>query len=377
MQVGINLNPRAPSGMPANVSELSGSRYVRMVFSVDASRQTLPEAFAFYDSVIGAYNANDTAVILIINQETQWGNGPWDHGNWALYASGLATTCAQIAEHYKAANVVYQLWNEGDIKGMSSVYVAPSDFALVIKACVPVLARHSKQVIMGGLASGAGDAINYVRLLEAHYGGKLPFTALAVHPYGQYVGSQPPPIPTGWFGRLPDALKLYTQMGYDLWVTEFGVSEDGGFPPNTWRAIADYMLVCVNTFKQYPRVKVAIWFAWSDIMRGAGIVDTNNQPKQPIYAQYQMQADGSTPIPPTPPTQAGDLRVIAAALNIRNGPGTNFAVIARVNAGDTLTALEGDACRDSKVGKQDQWLNVRTASGVSGYAAAWYLALIP
>ena len=62
-------------------------------------------------------------------------------------------------------------------------------------------------------------------------------------------------------------------------------------------------------------------------------------------------------------------------LNIRNGPSTSGALVTRVNDQATLTALEPADTVRQKVGQQGEWLNVQTADGQTGYAAAWYLKL--
>lgn len=62
-------------------------------------------------------------------------------------------------------------------------------------------------------------------------------------------------------------------------------------------------------------------------------------------------------------------------LNIRSGPATTHPKLTRVDDGTVLEALEAAGEVRAKVGRQDQWLYVRTPDGVEGYAAAWYLRL--
>lgn len=61
-------------------------------------------------------------------------------------------------------------------------------------------------------------------------------------------------------------------------------------------------------------------------------------------------------------------------LRVRERPGTQFKILQTVNMSDLLETLEIHGRTLLKVGQQDEWLNVRTPSGTSGYAAAWFLA---
>ncbi len=61
-------------------------------------------------------------------------------------------------------------------------------------------------------------------------------------------------------------------------------------------------------------------------------------------------------------------------LNVRAGPSTGKALVAKVDDGAILEALEPEADVQAKVGQQGQWLQVRTPDGTEGYTAAWYLA---
>lgn len=62
-----------------------------------------------------------------------------------------------------------------------------------------------------------------------------------------------------------------------------------------YEEIADYMrdtYAYIGT--RYARqVPVVIWYAWSDMMHNAGVVDTAGQPKSPIYEAFLEIKDGS------------------------------------------------------------------------------------
>lgn len=68
------------------------------------------------------------------------------------------------------------------------------------------------------------------------------------------------------------------------------------------------------------------------------------------------------------------LQPLGSGLRVRERPGAQFNVLQTLNMSDLLETLEIHGRTLLKVGQQDEWINVRTPSGTSGYAAAWFLA---
>ncbi|MEJ5308473.1 MAG: peptidoglycan DD-metalloendopeptidase family protein [Anaerolineae bacterium] len=62
-------------------------------------------------------------------------------------------------------------------------------------------------------------------------------------------------------------------------------------------------------------------------------------------------------------------------LKLRQGPGVGFAQVALLPHGTVLKALEKEAVVKQKIGQMNQWLNVQTPAGLTGYCAAWYVKL--
>ncbi|MBE0690450.1 MAG: cellulase family glycosylhydrolase, partial [Anaerolineae bacterium] len=203
VQWGININPRHPVGQPNDATALAGVKWVRAVFIVDAAQVSLASAFQTYDDVVARYNNIGAKVLFVLNQETFWGHGPWDHGDYDRYAREFAERCGQIAAHYKGKGVAWEIWNEGDLVGGASVFVEAKDFAKVLKAVSKAIkdADSKAPVIFGGLAGS--DSINYLKAVRKELGNKLPVDAVAIHPYGQWTPnfSGKPPW-GGWFGLL-------------------------------------------------------------------------------------------------------------------------------------------------------------------------------
>ncbi|MGO0060289.1 SH3 domain-containing protein [Brevibacillus fluminis] len=65
--------------------------------------------------------------------------------------------------------------------------------------------------------------------------------------------------------------------------------------------------------------------------------------------------------PPAPSSTAKTVTVLGSDTNIRSGPGTNTAILTRVQTGDKLTL----------VGSSGDWYQIRLANGQLGYIASW------
>lgn len=394
VQYGININPQAPEGQPDDASELKGVAWVRYPFlKADLRYDTLERAYQDYDPIVDKYNAIGTRSLMILNQQTFAGAGgraPWGYGgNWSDYAKNFASECGQIAAHYKGKNVAYQIWNEGDIEGHSSVYVAPVDFAQVLDQTAKAIkaADPGAPIIFGGLANGASKAVDYLQTVRNQLGGKLPVDAIGVHPYGQWPSTvNQPDIPTGWFGTLNDAMNVYIGGFGDtpIWITEIGVSEDSPIEQPYWSKIAEYMEAFCNDIEANysDHVQVLIWFAWSDIMREAGIT-RDNQPKQPIYDTYFKIAcrSDTAPIQPARPQVVVEGLLTPTTtdppLKVRQGPTTADPILDQVVEGDRLTVLEDWAGALAKIGpNSQQWIQVRSPRGIEGWSAGWYLRTV-
>jgi hypothetical protein len=60
-------------------------------------------------------------------------------------------------------------------------------------------------------------------------------------------------------------------------------------------------------------------------------------------------------------------------LNVRSSPSTDRPSIARVDDDAVLESLESEEDTRALVGREGEWLHIRTSQGVEGYVAAWYL----
>lgn len=404
MEFGININVRHPVGQPNDVNQLKDVVWVRYVFSAAASRESIDQAYATYDATVDRYNSVGVRSLIILNQETFWGNGPWDNGNWTQYANDFAAAITPIVQRYKGKNVAYEVWNEGDIQGHSSIYYPPADFANFLKAVGGAIRANDPDapIILGGLAAGAGEAAPYVKAVKQAMGGVWPVDAVGIHPYGQWTPNfAQKPTWGGWFGQMKDYMAHMRRELPDetFWMTEIGVSESVNFPPDQYPMVQKFMQGVYDFLStSYAGVvPVLHWFAWSDVMRQAGIVDSNNNPKGSVYETFmaiaqksptvssvaagtgsssgtQASASGTT----AQPTSASvTVRVLenVDAINVRDTAGSSGQVIGTAQAGDVLPVVEDLKTAAVKIGLYDQWIQVQLSDGQTGWIAAWYVMM--
>lgn len=78
------------------------------------------------------------------------------------------------------------------------------------------------------------------------------------------------------------------------------------------------------------------------------------------------------PKEPLPP-DSGVTVYTDAQLNLRAAPSTDSAVRGVLPAGEALSVLGEADINRPKIGQQDQWLQVKTAGGLPGFVAAWFV----
>ncbi len=130
-----------------------------------------------------------------------------------------------------------------------------------------------------------------------------------------------------------------------------------------------------------------VWYVGLDEIRVSSgqqiavgtVLGTSGQPTVKLVVQQPGRGLKGYPLPdvvdPTRMVFWMGLRLqpTGNGLRVRERPGTAYKVLQTVNMGDALETLEIHGRTLLKVGQPNEWLNVRTPMGVSGYAAAWFL----
>lgn len=301
LQTGMNINPDAPNSNPMHNDDLKGMDWVRYVFKLAArenptERDDLGKAFEQYDEIVAKYDRMGLKSMIVLNQETVWGNAPWSgNGEWDAYAGQLAEVAGAIARRYKrfGDRVAYEIWNEGDLpNNPASVFVEPEQFAKLLQKVADKIREISPEspLILGGLATGPEQGIVYLKRCLAALGGKWPVDAIGVHPYGRWATR----APFDWaqhFGTLAQAFDQYQREipGIPFWITEIGVAADSSIGPENYEQIGNYIRDVFQHIgeRHLGLVPVVVWFAWSDWMRNAGVVDRDGRRKEHVYAAFR------------------------------------------------------------------------------------------
>lgn len=98
---------------------------------------------------------------------------------------------------------------------------------------------------------------------------------------------------------------------------------------------------------------------------------------------YLKNADVNPSPPPTPeppprplPPPSGLTVYTTIQLNLRAGPSTDTEILGFIPTGEGVSVLGDAAQARAKIGKEGEWLQVQTASGLPGYVAAWFVQTI-
>ena len=303
VQFGMNINPDVHG---LDVERLNGLSWVRFVFF--ASRLNLSPEEAYqrrYRAWIQTYAAAGIRSLVILHQDTEWGNAPWQNGGWEQYAETFAKACGRVAAACVEFGdcVAYQIFNEQDSgpDNKSAIGIPAEYYALILDRAQDAIRRNhpGAVVIFGGLNTGPDKAIAYTRAVQARLGGRLPVDALAIHPYGRYVHKII--FNYGSIGKLSDSLDRFHKAfpNKPIWITEVGAASDSVIGPEHYREIAGYMREFVDELsdKYADVVPVLIWFAWTDRMRNSGILTADGQPKADIFDAFQYMIARGKEIP--------------------------------------------------------------------------------
>ncbi len=92
----------------------------------------------------------------------------------------------------------------------------------------------------------------------------------------------------------------------------------------------------------------------------------------PLPYLEQEPAPPPAPAEPLPP-ESGIEVFTTAPLNLRAAPDTGADIRAGIPAGERLMTLGDPAQIQARIGREGQWLQVRTAGGTAGWVAAWFV----
>ncbi|MFK7803939.1 MAG: C39 family peptidase [Anaerolineae bacterium] len=306
---GMNINPnldntdsREIDYRDIDIEHQKGLGWVRYVYWASRNRRGGKEAYVKrYRELIKTYADAGIKTLFVLHQDTYWGNAPWDHGGWGVYAAAFGRECAEVAAACAEFGdmVAYQIYNETDSgwgddaanANKSAIGLPPDKYAIILDTAAKAIREidPNATIVASGMKTGPVNAVNYLKQVQAALKRPLPVDALAYHPYGRRARSEFDFVP---FGTLADAFKPFEQAfpNLPIWLTEIGVpGHQHEFPSSRYPEIKTFMDEAIGDFKEThaKQVPVIIWFAWSDFSENSGIVTKDGRFKAGIVEAYQ------------------------------------------------------------------------------------------
>jgi hypothetical protein len=206
----------------------------------------------------------------------------------------------------------------------------------------------------------------------------------------------------GWlFGRYRKVWRRHIEpngwTNLRIALTEFGLDKAGdsvttllaGYVTQAWRTCGpawsnldhrsdpeqyyfEQLQWADRQMQQDNYVVGATIFTWGSFGDGWHDFDIEGPVAEKLITYIQSTKDD--PLPPDPGDTTPSMYVTPIAtsgLRVRKGPGSEFEVLALTHPGDKLAAIEPEGTVLSKLGKQNEWLHIRTPADIDGYVAAW------
>lgn len=357
IRVDININP---IDLPWNDLRSMGFLRVRFPLRIGSRYLSTEEGIASYRVILDELRRQRMTAVLVVNQET-YGNGepavPWDQPDrisWAEYAEKFSERLSRLVMAFNQYDIIWQIWNEGDINGKSSVQVAPENYAILLNGAIKAIRgiHANARIITQGHAAGVGTIVRYWgRVLETL--GTMPrVDAFAIHPYTIF-GKRLPSIPGNWtlpFSRYMSALR--SGVSLPIVVTEWGFQ---CARPSYYEAAGNAIL---DMWQEFSRegVQWAMWFGIHDGMEEMGLRDYQNRDKQ-FIADAVMGINLST-------RGIDSLKVrVLATSNMRIQPSTSAPIAAVLRRGQ-LVEVNGLSAESliKIVGNPNAWVPVIVGS---------------
>lgn len=267
---GVQLKHNNYDGENLDLLQANGFTYVRRGFMWQAiEKEKGVYDFATYDAFVADCKARGIRILGCIALQNKLYGHPKDPEGRA----GYAAYAAALAEHYKDADIIWELWNEPNVrtfwgwhgKHNSEAYAA--EYVALVKAAVPAMrAANPDAIIMAGAVSGLWEA-PHLWMEHCFRMGILDtgINAWSVHPYSlkcpeDYVASyarmRAAMVASGADGKIP---VINSERGYPIGKKEGYAGGDEALAQEyqAWHFVRQFLI------DQYSGVHLTIWYEWS------------------------------------------------------------------------------------------------------------------
>ncbi len=243
--------------------------------------------FSYFVSVMNALTANRIRALMILNYNNPFYNVSRlpDHKvavNTEENRQAFAGFAAAAAARFKGRGVIWEIWNEPDLKQFWDPNPNPDEYTALVKATVNEMRQIDPDAIIIA-PSTLSSSLNFIeRCLQLGLSELV--DALSVHPYR---GSEKPEVATSDYRDLRSLIARYasqSKKNMPIIMSEHGYSSS----EVSDQGQAEYLVrqFLINLISDVP---LSIWYRWGDDAPNKdyyGITTGGGQPK-PAYLAMQ------------------------------------------------------------------------------------------
>ncbi|MGM0490227.1 MAG: cellulase family glycosylhydrolase [Planctomycetota bacterium] len=318
--LGTNIHFTNPRPGEMEMLATGGFRWVRMDFTWGATERTKGEYdFSAYDTLMDALEARGIRALFILD----YSNNLYESDRSVSTLEGrkaYARWAAAAAAHFEGRGILWEIWNEPNIKKFWQPEPNLDDYtAMALAACRAIHQTAPQEAIIGPATS----TIDLEFLEGCFEAGLLKYwDAVSVHPYRK----SPPETVIPEYHKLRQLIADYTSEGKEIPILSaewgyssvwngFDLDKQGRMLPRQW---------LINLSHKIP---LSIWYDWHD---------DGPDPEEPEHhfgtVTHQYHADRDPVYGPKP-------AYLAAQTLTRALKGTHFRKRVRIERPDDYVLL--------------------------------------
>ena len=258
---GVNIHF---TGIPRDLKMIAdaGFKFIRMDLAWSRVERTKGE-YDFMESGYDALTLGCEKLGIRVLYILDYSNKLYESDRSVRTEAGrkaFADFAAAAAKRYAGKGVLWEIWNEPNIRQFWTPQPSMDDYSKLVEAAAPRIRQADPNA---RVLAGATSQIPLEWLEACFKDGLLNWIdALSVHPYRP----QPPETVIGDYARLRELIARYAPAGKKIPVIsgEWGYSNvNWDKSPLTEQQQADY-LVRMFLINSYEKIPVSIWYDWKN-----------------------------------------------------------------------------------------------------------------
>jgi hypothetical protein len=258
---GVNIHF---TGLPRDLQMIAdaGFKFIRMDFAWSRIEQTKGE-YEFKESGYDALTLGCEKLGIRVLYILDYGNKLYEEDRSVRTDAGrkaFADFAEAAARRYAGKGILWEIWNEANIKQFWTPQPSMDDYSKLVEACA---SRIKQADPSGQVVAGATSQIPLEWFEGCFKNGLLNWIdVLSVHPYR----SQPPETVISDYAKFRGLIARYVPAGKKIPV----ISGEWGYSNINWdksilteQQQADY-LVRMFLINSYQNIPVSIWYDWKN-----------------------------------------------------------------------------------------------------------------